>query len=139
MFATFNRKVISQHEITFGAVCGYGHGAIYDGKLGGLFIHTWHLINYFLNFWKVFYLVIVVLLVLLEPRIEIVKVFLLCVPQAFLIFKQDFVVVCLDKPKVGVIQCVIIKLVKYNIYKGVSHSNKWPEWFLKVQSIYGRL
>jgi hypothetical protein len=111
MFAAFNREVISQHEITFGAVCGYGHGTIYDGKLGGFFIHTWNLINYFLNFGKVLDLVIVVLLVLLEPGIEIMKVFLLCVPQTFLIFKQDFIVVCLDKPKVGVIQCVILKLV----------------------------
>jgi hypothetical protein len=111
MFAAFNREVISQHEITFGAVCGYGHGTIYDGKLGGFFIHTWNLINYFLNFWKVLDLVIVVLLVLLEPGVKIMKVLFCCVPQTFLIFKQDFVVVCLDKPKVGVIQCVILKLV----------------------------
>jgi hypothetical protein len=69
MFAAFNREVISQHEITFGAVCGYGHGTIYDGKLGGFFIHTWNLINYFLNFGKVLDLVIVVLLVLGEPWI----------------------------------------------------------------------
>jgi hypothetical protein len=120
-------------------MCGYGHGAIYDGKLGSLFIHTWHLINYFLNFWKVLDLVIVVLLVLLEPRIEIVKVSLLCVLETLFILIEDFVVVCLDKPKIWVIQCVIIKLVKYNIYKGVSHPNEWPEWILKVQSIYGRL
>jgi len=103
MFATFNREVISQHEITFGTVCGYGHWTIYDGKLGGFFIYTWHLINYFLNFWKVFYLVIIILLILFEPWIEIVEVFLLCVPQTLLILMEDFVVVCLDKPKIGVI------------------------------------
>jgi hypothetical protein len=111
MFATFNRKVISQHEITFGAVCGYGHRAIYDGKLGGFFIDTWNLINYFLNFWKVLDLVIVVLLVLLEPRIEIMEVFLLCVLETLFILIKNLVVICLDKPKVGVIQCVILKLV----------------------------
>jgi hypothetical protein len=111
MFATFNREVISQHEITFGTVCGYGHWTIYNGKLGGFFIHTWHLINYFLNFWKILQFIVIVTFILGEPWIEIVKVSLLCVPQTLLILMEDFVVVCLDKPKVGVIQCVIIKLV----------------------------
>src|SRR5210317_1840908 len=98
MFATLNREMIPQHKITLSAMWSYGHRSLNYSELGSFFIHTGNLVNNLLNFWEVFDLVVVIPRVLLEPWIKFMKVLLLSFCHTCLIFIEDLVIVCSDKP-----------------------------------------
>src|SRR6056300_87737 len=98
MFATLNREMIPQHKITLSAMWSYGHRSLNHGELGGVFIHTRYLVNNLLHFGEVFDLVVVVLIICLEPWIKFMKVALLSFCHTRLIFIEDLVIVCSDKP-----------------------------------------
>jgi hypothetical protein len=118
-------------------MCWYSHRCVHHGELCGLFINTWNLVNYFLNFWEVPNFVVVVLIICLEPRIKCVEVVLLGCTDTLLKLMEYLVIVCLNKPKIWIVKNIIIKLVEGKVYQGISHTNEWSEWLLKVQSIYG--
>ncbi|CBI70186.1 hypothetical protein OtV2_187 [Ostreococcus tauri virus 2] len=95
--------MIPQHKITLCAVCGYSHWTLNHSELSRLFIYTWYLINNLLNFWKVFDFIVIVPVVFLKPWIKFVEVLFLCVSETLLIFIEDLVIVCLNKPKIRVV------------------------------------